>query len=43
MPDLLSLFLSMEDQDSSRETYARPPFPYPGAKNKSLERILPRF
>jgi DNA adenine methylase len=38
---LESLFLSLDGTDTVREDYVRAPFAYPGAKSKSLDKILP--
>ena len=41
--DLFSLFCSMDDHEHKREEYIWAPFPYPGAKSRSLDHILPHL
>lgn len=41
--ELLAMLNSMDSQDEVREQYVRAPFPYPGAKSRSLASILPHI
>lgn len=39
--DLLSMLLSLDDSEQTRNTYVRSPIKYPGSKERSLKHILP--
>lgn len=44
MSDLTAMMLSMDSHSvENREEYVRAPFPYPGAKSRSVEKILPHL
>lgn len=43
MADFLSLLQSLDDTPIIRENYVRAPFPYPGSKARSLDKILPHL
>ncbi len=41
--DLLGLMNSMDGHEEERENYIRAPFPWPGAKSRSIQHILPHL
>ncbi len=41
--DLLGMFNALDSHEEERENYVRAPFPYPGAKSRSIQHILPHL
>ncbi len=41
--ELLGMLNALDSHEEVREQYVRAPFPYPGAKSKSVEKILPHL